>query len=85
MPTTRDDDDDDDELDLIEGDWDDDFDDDTVRCPHCRRGISEDAIRCPYCENYLSDIDASLTKKPLWFVIGFCLTLYIVYRWIVRA
>lgn len=82
MPTPRDD--DDDELRQIEGDWDDDFDDDTVPCPHCRRDIPEDAIRCPYCENYLADMDAPPAKRPLWFVIGFLLILLIVYRWIVR-
>lgn len=57
--------------------------DDTIPCPYCRREIHEDAERCPYCERYVSDEDAPPTPKPWWFVVGFLLCLYVLFRWLV--
>lgn len=57
--------------------------DDTVPCPYCRREIHEDSQRCPYCENYISEEDSPPVRRPWWFVVGFLLAAYVVYRWVV--
>jgi hypothetical protein len=67
-----------DELDAI----DDDDEEPTIPCPHCRREIHEDSQRCPYCESYISTEDAPV-RKPWWLVLGVGVCLYVVYRWIV--
>jgi hypothetical protein len=61
---------------------DDEDDEPTIPCPHCRREIHEDAPRCPYCERYISREDAP-ARKPWWLVLGVGACLYVVYRWIV--
>jgi hypothetical protein len=55
----------------------------TIPCPHCRRPIYEDARRCAYCENYISDEEAPPARKRWWIIIGALLCLYAIYRWIV--
>ena len=49
--------------------WDDDQEDDrTVPCPHCRQPVFEDSPRCSACGNYLSDSD--FRKRPSkWMTI----------------
>ncbi len=56
--------------------------DDTIPCPYCRREIHEEAERCPYCERYVSDEDAPPAAKPWWFVVGFLLCVYVLFRWL---
>jgi hypothetical protein len=68
---------------LDEDEWDDDEDEATIPCPHCKREIHEDSQRCPFCENYLSEEDAPRPRKPWWLIIGVLICLYLVYRWIV--
>ena len=65
-------------------DWDyeDDDNEATIPCPHCRREIHEDSERCPYCERYLSREDTPSPRKPLWFIVGLIASFYVVYRWI---
>jgi hypothetical protein len=68
--------------DLDDDDWPDDEDDEpTIPCPHCRREIHEDSQRCPYCELYISKEDAPPDRKPWWIIIGVIVCLYVVYRW----
>ena len=79
---------DDDDLDF---DSEEDDEEPTIPCPYCRREIHEDAQRCPYCENYISAEDAPAAEgalasnKPLWFVSGLLLCLFIVILWIVGS
>lgn len=63
--------------------WDeDDGEDETIPCPHCRREIHEDTPRCPYCGNYVSREDVAPARKPWWVILGVAACLYVVYRWI---
>ena len=63
--------------------WDDNEDEDTtVPCPHCRRPIYEDSPRCPHCGNYISEEDTVPGRKPWWIILEVSLALYVVYRWI---
>jgi hypothetical protein len=63
-------------------DWDDDEDEEpTIPCPHCRRQIHEESRRCSYCDNYISEEDTVPSRKPWWIIVGALLVLYIVYRW----
>ncbi len=59
----------------------DDDDEPTIPCPHCRREIHEDSERCPYCARYLSKEDAPPSPKPWWLIIGVAACLYVVYKW----
>jgi hypothetical protein len=64
--------------------WPDDDDEEpTIPCPHCRREILEDSERCPYCETYISKEDAPPARKPWWIIVGVAACLYVVYHWIV--
>ena len=84
MPRWREPEDDDPGLsyDPDDADWpDEDEDEPTIPCPHCRREILEDAEWCPYCEHYLSREDAPPQRKPWWIVGGVIACLYVVYRW----
>jgi hypothetical protein len=66
-------------------DWpDEDEDEPTIPCPHCRREVLEDAERCPYCEHYLSKEDAPPARKPWWIIMGVIACLCVVYLWNVR-
>lgn len=77
----------DDDWDDDESSWDEswteggeeDDEDSTIPCPHCRRDIYEDAPRCPYCERYLSPEDSPRDKKPLWIVVGVLVCLLLIY------
>jgi len=70
MPYRDDDTDDTDDWDDDDVDVDDDSDDEpTVPCPFCKREILEDTPRCPHCERYLSEADFARGGKPLWVVI----------------
>ncbi len=64
-------------------DWEEeDNEEPTIPCPHCRRQIHEESQRCPYCENYISEEDTFPARKPWWIIVGAVLALYVVYRWI---
>lgn len=39
----------------------------TVPCPYCRREMLEDSPRCPHCERYISEEDHS-PRKPMWVI-----------------
>jgi len=66
-----------------DADWEEDDEEPTIPCPHCRRQIHEDSQRCPFCENYISEEDAVVpARKPWWIIIGTMLVLYIIYHWI---
>jgi hypothetical protein len=62
----------------VEEEW----DDDTIPCPYCKREIHEESQRCPHCGNYISDEDAPPARKPWWIIIGALLVFYIIYRWV---
>jgi hypothetical protein len=55
----------------------------TVACRYCGEEIHEESVRCPHCERYLSDEDAPPSPKPWWIIIGAALGLYAAYRWTV--
>jgi len=61
----------------------DDWDDDTVPCPYCRRAIHEDSQRCPYCEQYISQEDAP-SRKPWWLIITVVVCILIIALWLLR-
>jgi hypothetical protein len=73
MPRTTVDDDDSDE---------DEFGDDTIPCPHCKRDIYDSAEQCPYCGHYISDEDPASSPKPAWIIVGGLLCLAIVILWV---
>lgn len=53
-----------------EADLGDDADEEpTVPCPSCRRDILEDSPRCPHCGRYISEEDHASSKKPLWVIV----------------
>ncbi len=68
-------------------DWDEyedgtaDDEDVTMPCPFCNRDLYDDSERCPHCGKYLSREDRPVTPKPWWFIVGFFLCLYAIYRW----
>jgi hypothetical protein len=84
MPRWPDDEDDwEDDFEADEGDdfdSSDDIDDATIPCPYCRRPIHEEAERCPHCEQYVSQEDATASRKPWWLLVGVAAGLYAVYR-----
>jgi uncharacterized paraquat-inducible protein A len=66
-----------------EDDWDDDADDDcTMPCPYCGRSIHEDSVRCPHCEKYLSEEDRPDVLKPWWLIVAAVVCLLAVLTWI---
>jgi uncharacterized paraquat-inducible protein A len=65
-----------------EEEWEEDDEEPTISCPHCRAEVHEDAQRCPHCENYISEDDYPPSRKPWWLIVGVLLCLYAVYRWI---
>ncbi len=74
-----------DEFDLDESDeLDEDEDDSNVSmpCPHCFGTIYDDSERCPHCGLYLSREDRPF-RPPWWILMGVCICLLIVARWIV--
>jgi hypothetical protein len=60
-----------------EDDLDDDQDDETIPCPHCREPVYEDAEQCPSCGKYLSREDIPW-RRPAWLIVGVVITLAIV-------
>jgi endogenous inhibitor of DNA gyrase (YacG/DUF329 family) len=68
---------------MPEPDGDEDEDDLTVPCPHCRKPVYEDAERCPSCGSYLSREDMPW-RRPIWLVVGVVLCLIIVLGWTLR-
>ena len=70
------------EEDAQSNEWDDDDEDDTIPCPHCKEPIHEDTQRCPHCENWISEEDAPPERKPTWFLITVLVCLLIVVLWI---
>ncbi len=67
-----------------EDSWGSDDEPQTVDCPYCRASMYEDSPRCPSCGQYISREDAPAERKPWWILIGVCLCLYAVYRWVLR-
>lgn len=45
---------------------DDSADEPTVPCPYCGQEFLEDSPRCPHCERYISDEDSPPSRRPLW-------------------
>lgn len=70
------------EFDVDEDGFDEDDEEPTVPCPHCRRQVHEDSPRCPHCGNYISEEDTRPGRKPWWLIIGVVVCLYAVSRWI---
>jgi endogenous inhibitor of DNA gyrase (YacG/DUF329 family) len=62
---------------------DDEEDEPTLPCPYCGKDIHEDSPRCPHCERYISEEDAPPTRKPWWILVGVVACLYAIYRWTV--
>ena len=63
-----------------------DFSDDPefVRCPNCRKLVSEDAEQCPHCGTYVSREDAP--SKPRWFFIAVVVTLIVItVVWVIKG
>jgi uncharacterized paraquat-inducible protein A len=60
----------------------DEFDDQTVRCPHCQESIHEESERCPHCGQYVSEEDTPPSRKPWWIVLGAILCLFAAYLWV---
>lgn len=49
----------------------DDWDTDTVTCPHCGAEVYEDAVQCPECGNYLTFSGSPLAGWPVvWLLLG---------------
>lgn len=72
--------------DLDDREWpdeDDEDDDQTVPCPHCREPVYEDAERCPSCGRYLTREDVP-GRRPAWLVAGVVAGLAIVAYWTFR-
>ena len=65
-------------------DGDDDRDDPTIPCPHCREPVYEDAERCPSCGRYLTREDVPW-RRPIWLVAGVLIGLAIVVYWTFRV
>ncbi len=60
---------------------DEDLDDNTIPCPHCKRPVYEGAEWCPHCRSYLSSEDAP--REHAWWVwLGVILCLLAVVVWI---
>lgn len=74
---------DDDEEGYGDDEGDDEDGEPTVPCPYCGREILEDSPRCPHCERYVSQEDAPRPAKPWWLIVGVAAGLYAVYRWVV--
>ncbi len=51
------------------GDFDADWESNTVRCPECGYPVYEEAEMCPRCGYFLEDAAHPLTGKPSWFLI----------------
>jgi hypothetical protein len=63
-------------------DMDDDQDDATEPCPHCRRRIYEHSEFCPYCGKYVSIEDAP-GRVSIWLIAGVALALLVViFGWV---
>lgn len=69
MTASRDEDDDDWD-DGVDDLGDDSDDEPTVPCPFCHREIFEDTPRCPHCERYLSDADHASRRRPVWVIVS---------------
>jgi len=55
-----------------------------VRCPYCKREISEEALQCPYCGSYMSREDAPPSRKPWWWIAAVILLVVILLRYLWR-
>jgi hypothetical protein len=65
---------------LADADVDDEGDQLTEPCPHCRKPIYDDAEQCPYCHHYIAP-EASYSRKPLWLIIGALVALAAMFSW----
>jgi hypothetical protein len=62
----------------------DDDDEPTIPCPYCHEEMFEDSPRCPHCGRYISEEDAPPGRKPLWIILGVVLCLIVIAIWIVQ-
>ena len=60
----------------------DEEDEPTVPCPYCGREMYEDSPQCLHCHQYISDEDASPSRKPWWIILGVLLCLLAIGIWI---
>jgi hypothetical protein len=81
MPRWPDPEDDLDEDDDLDDYPEEDEDEPTIPCPHCREEIHEDSQRCPACGKYISREDAPPERKPWWIILGVAACLYVVLKW----
>ena len=52
----------------------DEYDDETLPCPHCGEHIFDDADQCPYCRQYISPADFR-KQTPTWIIVLIILTI----------
>jgi hypothetical protein len=53
-----------------------------VKCPNCRREVSEEAEQCTYCGYYITREDAPARGKPWWWILVVVLLLLIFLRYL---
>jgi uncharacterized OB-fold protein len=57
----------------------------TIPCPSCGREMFEDSPRCPHCERYISDDDRSRPSYPVWVIATAVICLATALAWIFRV
>lgn len=54
-----------------------------IRCPWCKREMSEDSVRCPHCGSYISAEDAPVTRAWWWWA-AVVLLIALIIAWVLR-
>jgi hypothetical protein len=62
--------------------WNQDDDEPTMPCPYCREEIYDDSPRCPHCGKYISEEGAPVQRKPWWIILGVLLCIIVIAMWI---